>query len=49
VSGLAAAGIVTVYPHLKAIYAIIPAAFVISGLLSITYLGRPNAEQAGAS
>jgi DHA3 family macrolide efflux protein-like MFS transporter len=48
-SGLAAAGIVTVYPHLKTIYAIIPAAFVISGLLAITYLGRPNTEQAEAS
>jgi len=42
-SGLAAAGIVTVYPHLQTIYALIPASFVISAVLAITYLSRPAA------
>jgi len=42
-SGLAAAGIVTVYPHLQNIYALIPASFVISAVLAITYLSRPAA------
>ncbi len=46
-SGLAAAGIVTVYPHLQTIYAVIPASFVISAMLAITYLSRP-AVAAGA-
>lgn len=40
-SGLASAGIVSVFPHLQLIYALIPFSFVLSGLLAIPLLTRP--------
>ena len=47
-SGLAAAGLVIIYPHLQAIYAVIPTSFVLSGVLAITYLSRSDGVQAEA-
>ena len=46
-SGLAAAGIVSVFPHLQTLYALIPISFVISGLMAIPLLTRPVAMQRG--
>jgi len=41
-SGLAAAGIVSVFPNLQLIYALIPIFFVISGVLAVPLLTKPD-------
>jgi len=48
-SGLVAAGIVSVFPHLRSLYALIPFSFVISGLMAALLLTRPIAMQKAAS